>query len=91
MIRPAESTYELIQEGSNLQHCVGGYAEKYANGETDILFIRKIKHPEESFYTVEMKKGFILQVRGIRNRIASKEVEEFIDLFKQIKIFKKAS
>lgn len=91
MIRPAESTYELIQEGSNLKHCVGGYAEKYANGETDILFIRKIKHPEESFYTVEMKKGFILQVRGIRNRIASKEVEEFIDLFKQIKIFKKAS
>ena len=37
LIRPARSHAELIEEGKRMHHCVGSYAERYANGGTDIL------------------------------------------------------
>lgn len=83
-MRAASSVEELIKEGNKLKHCVAvNYTDKYANGETIIMFIRNKDKPLESYYTVEIYKNSIYQVRGYRNKDATEEVKEFVDKFKK--------
>ncbi|QCT02706.1 hypothetical protein E6C60_1991 [Paenibacillus algicola] len=82
MIRPAVSTMELFEEGKVLQHCVGGYSDRYALGHTDILFVRRIEDPDKSFYTMEIQKGTLIQCRGYKNKDMSEDVRRFVDSFK---------
>lgn len=91
LIRPAESTTELINEGKALNHCVGRYAEDYAKGKTNILFVRKIKEPDKSFYTLELKDNKIIQCRGKcnDNYTNNKSVKAFVEEFESKKLKKK--
>jgi hypothetical protein len=89
IIRPAQDSLELLEEGKALSHCVGGYAAMYAKGETDILLIRKASEPDKPYYTVEVKKDIIIQVHGKNNRSADKDVAEFIKAFTEEKLDKK--
>ena len=71
-IRPAESAEELVAEGKALHHCVGGYAERHAKGETTILFIRKNENPDTPFVTMEVQKNgkgewYVVQIHGYMN------------------------
>ncbi len=86
LIRPADSTEELIIEGRYLNHCVGSYGADYANGETDILLIRKTDEPEMPYYTAEVFDGIVRQVRGLKNYSPTKEVDQFIEIFKTAKL-----
>lgn len=88
-IRPAVSSLELIEEGRALHHCVGGYADRYASAQTDILLVRKINKPNEPFFTIEVKGNRIVQVHGLRNCNPSGEVSEFVAAFKTEKLEKK--
>lgn len=93
-IRPAASQTELIKEGNSLNHCVASrYSEDYANGKTNILFIRKTDAPNKSFYTVELKGNKIIQCRGKNNSDYSgnKDVKAFIEAFEGEKLTKKSS
>ncbi len=67
LIRPAESAFEIVNEGRELHHCVGRYAKDYADGKTCILFIRKVEEPDKPFYTVEVNGREVVQVRGLQN------------------------
>lgn len=58
---------EIIAEGKNLQHCVGGYAERHMEGRTTILFLRKVDAPGVSLYTVEVRENSIVQAHGYLN------------------------
>lgn len=60
---------EIVQEGNTLHHCVGGYAERHAEGKTCILFVRKSRTPERSFLTMEVdeKNMAIIQIHGYKN------------------------
>lgn len=89
MIRPAVSSKELIDEGKALNHCVGTYADRYAQGETDIFVIRKASEPDKPYFTVEVRKTEIIQVRGNRNCSPSEDVSKFIKAFKDQKLTKK--
>ncbi len=85
-IRPAGSTKELIDEGKALHHCVGGYAERHAKGETTILFLRAKERPDESLYTMEVrgsaKTGWkIVQIRGKMNEDPTKEISAMVKLW----------
>ncbi len=81
--RPAESTKELIAEGKMLIHCVGTYAEQYANGKTNIVFIRCADEPDKPFYTMEIgTRNEIVQVRGFKNCGMTDEVQDFVNHFK---------
>lgn len=91
IIRPATSTKELIDEGKALHHCVGGYADRYAKGETIILVIRKVEEVDKPYYTVEIKGNEIRQVRGKHNRQPTEDVEKFIEEFKENKLTKKSN
>lgn len=82
LVRPASSSEELFKEGKHLQHCVGSYAERYAQGRTDIYVVRRLSEPEKPFYTLEICNGVIIQCRGYKNRATTEEVREFIEMFK---------
>jgi hypothetical protein len=89
LIRPAASSIELFDEGKALNHCVGRYAETYAQGNTDLFVIRREEEPEKPFYTVEIIKGKIIQIRGKNNCNATDEVEAFMKAFESEKLTKK--
>lgn len=92
IIRPVISSKELIEEGTTLHHCVGGYAERYAKGETNILVIRKETEFEKPYFTVEVSKyNVVIQVRGKNNCSAGEDVKLLIEAFKEEKLNKKKS
>lgn len=78
IIRPPANMEELIREGTSLNHCVGTYAQRVADNETTILFIRRKDSPEDSFYTLEYKSKRIIQCRGKRNCDMTNEVNTFV-------------
>lgn len=80
LIRPAKGAGELIKEGASLNHCVATYSDKYLNGQTIILFIRREAAPDESYYTMELSptSETVIQCRGLRNCGKTPEIEEFI-------------
>lgn len=86
--RPAASSTDLIDEGKALHHCVGTYADQYAEGKTIILFIRKMEQPDVPFYTLEFRKDYIVQVRGKDNRPPDEAVKAFVDKFKAARLTK---
>lgn len=67
LIRPAATPGELTEEGEALHHCVGGYADRMARGETTILLIRRETAPETPFYTLEWRDGEVIQCRTEHN------------------------
>ncbi|MGL5153308.1 MAG: PcfJ domain-containing protein, partial [Clostridium sp.] len=81
--RPANSSKELIEEGYELKHCVGGYAQRHAEGGTNILLIRHLDEPDTPFFTLEVDWKGIRQVHGYRNCNPTEEVQEFLDFFKE--------
>jgi hypothetical protein len=86
-IKAAESVQELINEGSALKHCVAtNYTKPYAIGSTNILLLRESKNPEKPFYTMELKGDSIIQLHGLRNCAATKEIDAFIKKFKEEKL-----
>ena len=81
LIRPAESTKEIIDEGSALSHCIGGYSKRYADGQTDLFFIRKSDELEKPFYSAEIRKGELIQCRGSKNCEETEEIKDFMKVF----------
>lgn len=67
LIRPAADADELIAEGASLHHCVGGYADRMADGETAIFLVRRLDAPDEPYYTLELKNRSVVQCRTLHN------------------------
>lgn len=90
LIRLPVDAAELIAEGQYLHHCVGGYADRMANGKTTILLIRRAEEPDTPFYTLEWLNGRVQQCRTMRNAdyIKDDQVRNFVDAWVQ-KIAKK--
>lgn len=80
IIRPAKGKGDLMIEGKTLNHCVyTNYADKYINGKTIILLIRKAEAPDVPFFTLELSNsGAVIQCRGMRNCGKTPEVEKFV-------------
>ena len=81
----------IIFEGKKLKHCVASYAERHANGNLHILFVRRTATPNTPLYTVEINnKGALVQAHGYRNRSLDDDAKAFLDMFiKQLKGKKK--
>ena len=78
LIRPCASEAELRAEGRALHHCVGGYVDRVAKKECIILFLRQCEDVDKPFFTVEVRGGKVVQVRGMRNCDATPEVKTFM-------------
>lgn len=80
LIRQPESMEEISMEGNILHHCVGGYAERHANGKLHILFIRKADEPDTPYATLELTTyGSVVQCRCARNADPPQEVKDFVN------------
>ena len=81
---------ELKAEGKALSHCVGSYADRVARGETVILFVRQKEKVDNPLYTLEIKNGKIVQLRGMKNKKAAddawKASEKLLSFAKKHKI-----
>ena len=82
MICVPKTFSEIITEGATLNHCVGGYAERHAEGKLHILFIRTAEKPDVPFYTMELSAdGQIRQVRGRKNAAPTPAVQALVDAY----------
>ena len=77
MIRPAASATEIIEEGRQLHHCVGGdnYLDKHNRGQTFILFLRAAAAPDIPYVTVEIEPvtNRIIQWYGLKDKKPDRE------------------
>lgn len=77
-----KSFSEIITEGAVLNHCVGGYAKRHAEGKLHILFIRRAEKPDVPFYTMELSAdGQIQQVQGRKNANPTPVVQALVDAY----------
>lgn len=79
-ILPARSERELINEGEQLGHCVGGYGKAHC-GASPIFFIRKCSDPAEPFFTLQLNLASrtVIQNRGRHNCTPPKKVNDFVE------------
>lgn len=85
-IRAIKDIEEIIREGKVLGHCVGSYAKRYSDGETNIFVVRNKENRAEPFFTVEIKKDRVTQIYGKGNCKETPEVKEFMGKFKMVKL-----
>jgi hypothetical protein len=62
-----KDTAEIVSEGQMMHHCVGGYADRHADGKLAILFIRRACAIDEPYATVEVHGSEVWQVQGMNN------------------------
>ena len=83
-IRPAKTLKDIKDESVQQKNCVySNYSEKYANGDTDIYFLRKLKDPNKSLVTVEVLNGKIRQKYQKQNTSVTKAQKEFLNLWEK--------
>lgn len=73
------SSDDLVEEGRQMSHCVGTYADRVANGDCKIFFMRENKNPDKSLVTIEIRNdGSLGQVRARFNRKPYDEHMSFV-------------
>ncbi len=83
ILKVPQSADEIRSEGAALHHCVATYVNKVAEGKTMILFIRKAKEPDKSYYTMEWNGEKIVQCRGFKNCDMTPDVKAFTKVFEE--------
>ena len=73
----------LINEGKQQNNCVRTYAEKYAESDCDIYFMRDISKPKKSLVTIEVKNNKVVQSRIKNNDDPNQKQLEFINKWEQ--------
>lgn len=70
---------DLVEEGQNMHHCVGGYVENIVKGTSYIIFVRHKDTPDKCYITAEIDTaGNICQYYLAHDRcISSTEDETF--------------
>lgn len=81
-IRPAIDDGDLINESKQMNNCVRTYADRYANGETAIFFIRKEDSPDKSLATLELKNKRVIQCLAKGNLKVDDNVAAFVSNWK---------
>lgn len=85
------SPKELIDEGDTLRHCVGNYCETHSKGKRIILFVRKYRRPERSFYTLnisfEEEKPIEIQFHGYGNERHGENKQYKHSIPKDVRVF----
>ena len=78
------SSKDFINEGIQQHNCVASYANRVANGECLIFFIREKSKPNKSFVTAEYRNGRIAQILLKNNNplsIKHKDILTFAEKF----------
>lgn len=79
IVFPAKSVKELEDESKQQDNCVRTYAERYANGNCDIYFMRENNNIKKSLVTVEVRKNKVVQSRTKYNEKTTKTQNKFLE------------
>ncbi len=82
-IFPACNISSLINESKQQNNCVQSYAERIADGECDIYFMRLVSNKNKSLVTVEVKNKKIVQKRTKNNQNTTEEQDKFLDMWEK--------
>ena len=78
---------DFVKESAVLHHCVANcYTSKYADGDTNIIFIREKSDITKPFVTMEFFNDKVIQVRGVNNSTPEEKVLKAVEIFKQQKL-----
>lgn len=82
-------TKDFVQESVWQENCLvtNGFLRNHAEGKTSVLFIRKCERPEQTYLTMEVRDGEIVQVLGRKNRFLRKQELEFLMKYAAVKGF----
>lgn len=83
IIFPAKNNDSLIDESKQQNNCVRTYAERIANKECDIYFMRLTSNVNQSLVTVEVQKNKIVQKKTKNNNKTTPEQNKFLDLWEK--------
>ena len=88
MIVAPRDAGDIIEEGKQLHHCVGGdgYLSRHNDKKYFILFMRKVASKEERYYTIELdlQNSSIRQYYGAYDKKPDKEeVDKFLEKWKR--------
>lgn len=82
---------DIVDEGSRMHHCVGGYIDNIIDGRCFILFMRKKENPFKEYVTIEIRNNGIYQVKCKNNYVlSSKSALKFLEEWikeKKLKVF----
>lgn len=68
IVRLPTTTDEIIQEGSRMNHCVGGYVDYVMSGRSVIMLLRRKSDVNKEYVTIELnQKGEFLQAKCKNN------------------------
>ena len=83
-IRPADGVGELALEAEAQHNCVyKNYTRRYANGECIIAFVRRCERPDESYITVEISDGKVVQARIKNNKLPDAAGNSFLEKYEK--------
>lgn len=78
LVKP-NTARDIVIEGQQLSHCVGGYTGRVAKGDTNIFFLRHKNSPDVPWVTVEVKNnGVIKQAYGHSDSIIPKVAHRYL-------------
>lgn len=75
------NTMDILNEGRDMNNCVGSYIDSIIRGTTLVVFMRENTDLDDSFITVEIKNNSIVQVEGKGRRKPSDEENDFLYTF----------
>ena len=78
IIYPVPTMSDLIKESEVQNICIRNYNEQYANGETNLFFMRNIKNINKPLVAIEVRDKRIVQSRSKNNDNPTKVQMEFI-------------
>lgn len=92
-IQIPEQLSELTAEGLAMHHCVGTYIRRVADGQTNVVFLRRKEDLKTPFVTIEVgNDGRIIQARAKYNHEPPPEAKTFVDAFaEEIKMRRRKS
>ena len=83
IIFPASDFEALVDESSQQNNCVRTYAERIADGECEIYFMRLLSNNKKSLVTVEVKNNKVVQQRRKNNEDTKPEQKRFLRLWEE--------
>ncbi len=78
IIYPVPTMSDLIKESEVQNICIRSYNERYANGETNLFFMRNIKNITKPLVAIEVRDKRIIQSRGKGNDDPTRLQKAFI-------------
>lgn len=83
IVFPTSNINEMFEESEQQNNCVKTYAEKVANGECDIYFMRLVENISNSLVTVEVRNNRVVQKRTKNNETTTSDQDRFLKIWEK--------